>query len=256
MTSALMTKAEAITQGLSRFFTGRPCVRGHFAERNVRGGKCLMCNRLKSKSYRAAHPNQVQVRNLAYRTAHRSRLKEQARARRQVNLERYREYDRARHQANPGRVGAYRKANRDRINEQARARRQANPERYRASYKANRAQCLLATRAWQKANPDRRRQTRRGIDARRRGAAGTHSYDEIRSLYEKQGRLCANPYCRVSLEAGHHEDHIVPIAAGGSNYIENIQLLCAPCNIDKGAKHPALWLVEQEAKRGDGGTDA
>lgn len=47
-----------------------------------------------------------------------------------------------------------------------------------------------------------------------------------------------------------HIDHVMPLRLGGSNYIENIQLLCRPCNLSKGSKHPAVWLA---AMLGNGG---
>jgi 5-methylcytosine-specific restriction enzyme A len=31
-------------------------------------------------------------------------------------------------------------------------------------------------------------------------------------------------------------DHIVPLASGGSNDLDNLQLLCGHCNLSKGAK--------------------
>ena len=30
-------------------------------------------------------------------------------------------------------------------------------------------------------------------------------------------------------------DHVIPVALGGSSTPENLQLLCAPCNREKGA---------------------
>ena len=33
-----------------------------------------------------------------------------------------------------------------------------------------------------------------------------------------------------------HVDHITPLARGGADAFDNLQLLCAPCNLTKGAK--------------------
>ncbi len=37
----LKTRAEAIARGLPRYFTGKPCQRGHVAERKTSGGNCV-----------------------------------------------------------------------------------------------------------------------------------------------------------------------------------------------------------------------
>ena len=91
--------------------------------------------------------------------------------------------------------------------------------------------------------------------ARKRSAAGSFTPMEISALYQEQGGRCAHPWCRVDLETKFHRDHKVPLARGGSNFIENIQLLCALCNTKKGTKTAeefnvlngysggALWLA-------------
>lgn len=50
--------------------------------------------------------------------------------------------------------------------------------------------------------------------------------------------------CGASLKDGFHRDHRVPLVAGGSNDITNIDLLCGPCNLRKGAKDPLVWAAE------------
>lgn len=78
--------------------------------------------------------------------------------------------------------------------------------------------------------------------ARRRGAAGTFTAAEIAALYRKQRGRCA--CCSGSLKDGYHRDHRTPLALGGSNDIANIELLCGPCNLRKGAKDPVAWAAE------------
>ena len=45
----VITRPEAIAQGLDRYFTGKPCCHGHASERYVTSGQCIHCMRLASK---------------------------------------------------------------------------------------------------------------------------------------------------------------------------------------------------------------
>ena len=41
----IITRAEALAQGLRHYFTGKPCKRGHVSIRNTRKAACLECDR-------------------------------------------------------------------------------------------------------------------------------------------------------------------------------------------------------------------
>lgn len=45
MTSVVISRKQAITQGLTTYFTGRPCTRGHLADRRVDDWSCMECRR-------------------------------------------------------------------------------------------------------------------------------------------------------------------------------------------------------------------
>lgn len=75
--------------------------------------------------------------------------------------------------------------------------------------------------------------------ARKRSAGGSFTAQQVRELFDKQQGRCA--CCRASLTAGFHRDHRTALSDGGSNDISNIELLCASCNISKGAKDPIAW---------------
>lgn len=51
-TGPLITRADALAQGLKRYFTGKPCARGHIAEHYVISCKCIICQRLLTNEYR------------------------------------------------------------------------------------------------------------------------------------------------------------------------------------------------------------
>lgn len=71
---------------------------------------------------------------------------------------------------------------------------------------------------------------------RRKGAVGKHTKAEVDLLFSRQLGQCAICFC--SIIGNYHADHINPLARGGTNWISNIQLLCPPCNMAKGAKDP------------------
>ena len=48
----IISRAEAIKQGLKRYFTGKPCKHGHVAEREVFNATCVECERAAAKKYR------------------------------------------------------------------------------------------------------------------------------------------------------------------------------------------------------------
>lgn len=71
--------------------------------------------------------------------------------------------------------------------------------------------------------------------AREKGAGGRLPKGVKNYLSIKQKQTCA--ICECYIEEGSGEvDHIVPLARGGTNEIENVQLLCQPCNRRKGAR--------------------
>ena len=45
-------------------------------------------------------------------------------------------------------------------------------------------------------------------------------------------------------------DHIVPLSLGGSNLLANLQTLCQPCNVAKGAAMPENPVASQPAHQG------
>lgn len=51
-------------------------------------------------------------------------------------------------------------------------------------------------------------------------------------VWRRDGGRCVQCGADVNL----HFDHIIPVAKGGATTVENIQILCAPCNLSKGAR--------------------
>lgn len=75
-----------------------------------------------------------------------------------------------------------------------------------------------------------------GIHARRvklRGSGGKYTAAEWGAMKVSFDHRCA--CCRENLKLT--VDHVIPVAHGGTNTIDNIQPLCLTCNIRKGVKH-------------------
>jgi 5-methylcytosine-specific restriction endonuclease McrA len=126
----------------------------------------------------------------------------------------------------------YRERNRQKENAAAR-------ERYRLT---PRSELNAVQREYRKNNPEKHRahlaKRRRQIKV----ASDNYTADDVKALYKTQRGKCAEPSCRADLKkTKYHVDHIMPLALGGTNGAENIQLLCPRCNIRKHSKDPYEW---------------
>jgi 5-methylcytosine-specific restriction endonuclease McrA len=220
-TGPIVTLKQARTNGLTRYFTGKPCARGHLSQRRTVNQTCTECEW--KKRCRDA-------RNASDRKA-RERNPESERAR----VARYLATDKGK--ANRR---AYYFAHIDDIKRRAKEWKEQNPARVlelrRADYAANKARIVQRVAEWNALNPDGPRTRGRNYRAKLYAAEGNHTREEIKALHEKQNGRCV--YCYRRLGEEYHADHIVPLSRGGSNWISNIQLTCGPCNNRKRATDP------------------
>ncbi len=117
------------------------------------------------------------------------------------------------------------------------------------------------TRAWRVNNPEKNKEMsrayfkkhpeiRRATEAKRRYALRSLSEDnytvsQVRNLMVAQSYRCANVFCGINIRDSYHVDHILAVSLGGSNGIDNIQLLCPTCNMKKHIKYPHEWRRSQ-----------
>lgn len=163
---------------------------------------------------------------------------------RAANREKYNEAKSAWRIANPEKAKAatarWKAANPDRVRAHEIAR---NPEKRRQrdrNYRAENSEKLRAQHsAWITANLDKCRvytQNRRA-----RLSAGKLSVDiSVRLLRKQKGRCACG--CGQPLGSDYHLDHIMPLALGGTNTDDNVQLLRKLCNLQKHAKHPVDFM--------------
>jgi hypothetical protein len=55
----IISRKEAIERGVRRYFTGKACKRGHFAERCVTSKRCSECERGRSRKGRIRNPEKA-----------------------------------------------------------------------------------------------------------------------------------------------------------------------------------------------------
>lgn len=58
----IIGRADALARGLKRYFTGKPCKRGHVAERAICSKNCVECQRLTGPSYQKRYRSTPEYR--------------------------------------------------------------------------------------------------------------------------------------------------------------------------------------------------
>lgn len=252
MERELITKQQAKERGLNRYYTGKPCVRGHFSERNI-SGSCLACREEDKAKRDPDYYKKWRLRNQEKCKAYHAKAREAG-----YNKDYYRR-NREREIAETMR---WRANNMDRFKETRKKHYEENKEGLRKValdyYYDNRERCRERSRNWyqrtieerrEKSRDWRRRNPEKVIEvannnrAKRSRAPGRITATETKEIFKLQGGKCA--LCKVKLVKGNkHLDHIIPLSKGGTNERRNAQFLCAPCNLRKNAKDPIDFARE------------
>lgn len=229
--SEVISRKDAKALGLKRYFTGSSCPKGHVTERFVSNTDCVGCLLERNNKYYAENADKVSQRKREFYAE---------------NADAMRERSRRWSAENPDKRQQYAVDNAERISERMRQYYLANKEMRLESGRRYAAENVDKTRErhrrYQKDNREVVRANCRNRRARRRAAQGTHTAADIQALYCAQGGRCK--VCDASFTSvKYHVDHIVALANGGSNWPENLQLLCYKCNISKGAKDFETWWL-------------
>lgn len=186
--------------------------------------------------WRATNADKVKSAATAWRKSNPGRYKEVAAAYHAAHKEQIAARHAAWHIANSGMVkersARYRSMNREKVIARGAKYRAENKDKVRASGKLWRSKNLEYLRL----NQHRRR-------ARMRNSIGKISRGLKEKLFKLQKGRC--PCCGLALGENYHLDHIMPLARGGSNTDDNIQLLRAICNRRKSAKDPGDFMREK-----------
>lgn len=207
----LVSRKEAIASGAKYYFTGKPCRRGHVSLRYAVAG-CVLCTKINSQRWRVEKADRRKFMDIKWRADNKARI-----------AAKYR-----RHKAAFPLLSKQQWAERDVEKEKVRTR------KYRED---NREYLSEYMKKWRAENKEKKMASNRNYKARRRANGGTHSAEDVLDIIKSQKRKCA--YCRTKLGKIYHVDHIIALVNGGSNARSNLQILCEPCNLRKGAMHPA-----------------
>ncbi len=183
--------------------------------------------------YRQAFTPEQREAELAYKRQHYQETREKQLACAAEYRERNRQLLREKQRGSYGRNIAYHNAYRAKNADHIRAIREVWTE-------TNRERIKQLNAEWQKNNPERHRTHQHNRRARKGDNGGILSPDISGKLFSRQRGRCA--CCGVKLGKTFDIDHIVPLALGGPNTDDNVQLLTPRCNRQKGAKHPVEFM--------------
>lgn len=204
--------------------------------------RCKECVKANHK----ANAERIAAKTAEWRKANATRIAEYARAYYEANADRILEKKAKERQENPvklrARYTAWAAANPEKKRANYAAWVAANREKRAkdlAVYRQKNADRVAANRAeWNAKNRERVRVHK--MNRRLRELGGQLSPDLPKRLYKLQRGKCA--CCGEPLGDSYHLDHILPLALGGTNTDDNIQLLRPKCNFEKHAKHPVDFM--------------
>jgi 5-methylcytosine-specific restriction endonuclease McrA len=204
---------EAKQQGLTQYFTGKPCIRGHIAHRLVSNGTCMECSRLLLKNYREINKEKL-----------REKARENARLNRQKNGIKLKIY---RHQ--------WYLKNREAILARVKQNNMDRPEIRRLWRERHKEDIQIYTRNQHKLTRARRTALQGKRRASQQNATPSwltvEDFEEMVALYEKAKELTKITGIK------HHVDHIIPLMnknVCGLHVQWNLQILTESENISKG----------------------
>lgn len=192
------------------------CKRGHISRRYKHGG-CIACSKLRSVELREekrakylANKEIISVKRKIFREENKEKIREQKKIYRTKNIDKLRK----------------------------------NKRDY---YIKNRDIFIKKTALWRKNNPEKNLANHQERRSRKKNAAGKHTGNDIIKIMLYQNNLCVGCGKKISKPVKGGEllatvDHKIPLSKGGSNWPDNLQMLCLQCNIEKNDMNFDEWL--------------
>lgn len=201
MTLDLISKKEALEQGLDTYYTGKPCKQGHSVSRYVSSGHCVECKKINARksSLKYYHKNKDDIipKRLKYRQKNR-----------EVISERDKEY----YQRNKAYIA----------------------RKVREYYQKNRDSMILASR--NRYNNNKENYIRSARERKQKIDMDTQHLPQeeqkhIQWMYQKCSEI--GPDYEI--------DHIVPLSKGGNHEEANLEIVPKRFNRMKGNKEWGSW---------------
>lgn len=210
----------------------KPCIKCHTQDRYA-SGACKYCAKQNSKAQRERRPEHYKAARAASHLKNKEKANAQAAAYYSANRERLLVT-----------FSRWRAANRENLRDYFANHYAINAERIKKRVREYRAQFPDRVKAvhqrWIDKHPKAKTTYRHNRRVRERGNGERLSRGIVKKLLVLQNGKC--PCCKMPLGNSYHLDHRLPLALGGTNTDDNMQLLRARCNLQKGKKHPIEFM--------------
>jgi hypothetical protein len=183
----IVLRYAAIIAGSKRYFTGKPCKRGHVSERLVINHRCVQCQALQDSAWRKAHRSERSKQKQEWCSKNRERVRELKRSH-------YRDNPSAR-ESQAKRARKWLEENRDKSRASSAKWREANLDIAAAAQMRRKAKLLQRTPSW--ADHDKIRQFYSLAKELTEQTGVEHEVDHIHPL---QGKLVSGLHVETNLQ--------------------------------------------------------